>query len=575
MLRCLIAFRTLCILGCMVSAWSQNLPSTKDSLLPAGLHQSQEIQKSENHHAIMPPELPGVPLPLGEALKAQATQGTAQVDIPSPSGWKAPHPLIQMSEDPTLLGVGGGGIFVPTMTESRLEPEFTLRSTQGGSSVRGKTSVRVAAEPGDYILEMGMIGQDKPKIRIPIQVNVGKTTLVPIQWSGLLIETLDAEGEYIAESYEIIDLKTNNSLGRGYGQTDERLQNLRPWILPPGLYRIQKTGSALGGTKDFITVQLNAGELTTVEAVFENLGGDLISGGVRPEGTTSLRQRFWRHNLSLGGTLGWEKKELVDGNEKELFTVLGDARWRSRLDHPKWFSQNEARIRTTLRKEDQGRLIATTDDVLARMLWVRRVTPWIGPYARLRFNTHFVETLLPIDEGDTLTLMESTGERLLIGPDTLRTRPPLNPILLAEGLGISVDLLRFASAELSVQGGVAARQLWQDSVWVPNDVNSTKWKLGTDIQTLGSEFSADMRLRLPWRFAVDLQGDLFLPDFDPDRMVLEELSADLRFGLSRFAELSYLWELEDSRADGLGLIFTGGSRFRQTSSLTLRFFLSI
>jgi hypothetical protein len=89
---------------------------------------------------------------------------------------------------------------------------------------------------------------------------------------------------------------------------------------------------------------------------------------------------------------------------------------------------------------------------------------------------------------------------------------------------------------------------------------------------VGLEASTDLRLRLLTLLAVDLRGELFLPDADASLTVVEECSADLRLSLTRYAELSWLMELTDARTETLGDTESSVRRFRPRSAVTLRLF---
>lgn len=533
------------------------------------------------------PDLPGTEISEAERVM-ERSQSLVEPTKKPPSAslhhsWTAPGIEEQLSQDETLIGMGMGAIFVPKMSESRLEPEILVTDANGERSWIGHTGLRIVVPQGVYTVRIGS-GTFKQQSVYRAEVLEGQTTLVDPQWGGLVISTLSSEGDLISEDYEIYSVADGESYGRGYGQTQERLNDIKTWILPPGIYRISRRGEDYGSLVNYITVQTNPGELTFVELVFETGdglagSGNLIAGGVRPLRTRQMGDTYWNFNLRVGGTASYTTVMTASGKQDDVWNTITDLRLRARYDRFRWFGLYELYGRTNLQwndKQDQPAELTVVQDFLQfQNAWVYRLRSWVGPYARVNLKTHVWPEYYKMGSNDTLISVvdRSNDTTNSYTSGEIRVKPSFFPLRIGEGTGLNLQIFSTNALELSAQTGLACRQTYLNGVLQPINKDQTLYGPADDVKEFGWENSVTARIR-PWRvLTLDLVGEVFFPNARFSRYQVEELTADLRLALTRFLEISYQQQLLDRDANGLADA-EGGPRFQSVNTVQLRLYLN-
>jgi hypothetical protein len=526
--------------------------------------------------AIPPPELPGTEVTDSEMALTQSQKLVTKVELKhsdayANKGWIAPSLEEQMTQDEISPGMGQGAIFIPRFTESRLEPEFTAIKTDSmskeyiGREWTGKPGIRLPVPFGSYKVLIGSGGRDKLMI-YNVEVNEGKTTLIPPEWGGLMINTINEDGEFISESYEIFDAQNGESYGRGYGLTQERMNDIKTWILPPKVYRISRSGENASSILNYITVQVNPGELTGVELVFEESTGRLVAGGVHKMRINTAKSSRWTYGIRLGGSASYTTLiALGDEHEQKnyVWNALGDLRLRALYGRTKTFWLTELYIRENmqwLNEEQQKAQWNIAQDLLQfQTSVVYRTLDWVGPYIRANAKTH----IFP----EYYWTSDSTRSRI---------SPPFDPFRIGEGTGLNLRPIISNDVDVSLQTGIAARQTIRRNLLVPiiNEEDQIDFIPATNnIYDYGWENSLNIRLSLFRFITLDLIGEIFFPEGKIKEYRIEELSADLRFALTRFLELSFQQQLIDRIAAGMEEA-QGVSRFESLNTVQLRLYVN-
>ena len=532
------------------------------------------------------PDLPGQEITEAERAQARSSRlvEPPQESAHSVSHWTAPGIEEQLSQDETLIGMGQGAIFVPKMTESRLEPEILVVDETGEKSWFGRTGLRIVLDPGTYTVRLGS-GSFKQQSIYKAIVQEGKTTLISPTWGGLVITTLSEDGDLISADYEIFSLKNGESFGKGFGLTSERQNDIRTWLLPPGLYRISRSGEDFGSLLNYITVQANSGELTHVELIFESPDlatstGRLIAGGVRPVQSRNVGDSYWNLSMRIGGTASYSTVVTKSERTNNVWNTIGDLRIRARYDRFRWFGLIEVYDRTNLQwldQEDEPADLTVVQDLFQlQNAWVYRLRDWVGPYARVNLKTHLWPEYRKLSDFDsTLYVSNANGDTIATYNSNQKVliTPRFFPLRVGEGTGLNFQVISINALEVSAQTGLAWRQIYLDGVKQSKKASKTLYGPADDVFDFGWENSLTARVRL-WRFlTLDLVGELFLPNARPSQYQVEELSADLRLALTRFLEISYQQELQDRAASGLDDT-EGGPRFKSLNTVQLRLYLN-
>jgi len=525
--------------------------------------------------AARPPELPGVEITSSEIALEQSQRlvqklNTENSDLYENKGWTAPNIEEQMNQDETFIGMGQGAIFVPRFTESRLEPEYkAIRIDSLSKENRewlGKPGLRLVVPYGAYMVIMGS-GNEDNRFGYEVIVEEGKTTLVPPNWGGLVINTINEDGEFISENYEIFEVYSGKSYGRGFGLTQERLNDVKTWILPPRIYRISRSGENASSILNYITVQVNPGELSSVELVFEESTGRLVAGGVHKMRINTGKDSYWTYGFRLGGSASYTTLLTASEQKSSAWNALGDLRLRALYNRTKIFWLTELYTRENmqwLNEEKQESQWSVAQDLLQlQSSVVYRFFDWIGPYTRVNAKTHIFPEYYFI--GDSLSKFE--GEKI-------RTSASFDPLRIGEGVGLNLQSIVSNSMDISAQTGFAARQTIRRKILVPDNKEKTEFiKATNESYDYGWENSVNVRLSFLRFFTLDLIGEIFFPNARIKDYVIEELSADLRFSLTRYLELSYQQQLQDRMAEGMEDA-KGEARFESLNTVQLRLYVN-
>jgi hypothetical protein len=489
-------------------------------------------------------DLPGEDVSSGEIRKAEERARPEPLSRRS-NNWLSPRVEDQLARDRALIPLGKGAVFVPTFTEPRREPEVTV-TTLGGQPIKtGSTGQRILLDSGTYTVRLGS-GTSVQQFPVDVTVEEGHTTVVPPEWGGLIVETLTRDGAYIDGQYEVIRMEKWINYGKGRGFTEERLQDIKVWLLTPGMYRISKPGEGFNSLRNYITVQINPGELAQVELIFDKaIGGDIVAGGSKSLSARVNVGGFWSVGLRAGGNVNLTRETDAAGIRKEVGQVQDDLRLRLQFDNALYLGTTELFLQDNFTKERNKPMSVSSDIAELRTNWIRRLTPWLGPYVRTTVETHLFERKAEKDTaivayqdaaGVRQTYLDTTGD--------FTVAESLDPINFREGAGVNVELISKYYLEANTQLGLAARQSIVDDSYTPNTAG--EYERAESSYEIGAEGTLNGTLRLGSEMALDLRLELFAPNANPGRLRLDDLTADFRFFLSRNIEIGYLYQVKEN-----------------------------
>lgn len=509
-------------------------------------------------------DLPGEDVSSGEVRKS-TERVKAEAPARRANNWLAASVEDQLARERTLIPLGKGAVFIPSYTEPRREPEVSI-TTLGGRPVRtGSTGERILLDSGTYTVRLGS-GTSVQQFPVDVTVEEGHTTVVPPEWGGLIVETLTGDGKYIEGQYEVIRMEKWVNYGKGRGLTEERVQDIKAWLLPPGMYRISRPGEGFNSLVNFITVQINPGELSQVDLIYDKeIGGNIIAGGIKSLSARVKVGGFWTLGLRAGGNVNLTRVTDKSGIRKETGQVQDDLRLRLQFDNALYLGTTELFLQDNFTKERGEPLSVTSDIAELRTNWIRRLTPWLGPYVRTIVETHLFEKANRADSVLIQVYEDSAGTQVprikVDRSGNFTVEPALDPVSFKEGVGVNVELASKYYLDANTQLGLAARQNIVDYTFIPNQEGV--YSRAKSTYEIGGEGTLNGTLRLGSEMALDLRLELFAPNADPTRLRLDDLTADFRFFLSRNLEVGYLYQIKENPEKAK-------NRFPSSHNLSLR-----
>jgi hypothetical protein len=356
------------------------------------------------------------------------------------------------------------------------------------------------------------------------------------------------------------------------------LNDVRTWILQPQVYKITRNGENASSISNYITVQVNPGELSYVELVFEESTGRLIAGGVQKMRLTNSKNSYWTYGVRLGGSASYTTLATAEGQKNDTWNAFGDLRLRTLYNHYNIFWLTELYIRENMQwlneELEKSRWSVAQDMLQFQSSIVYKFYEWIGPYARANLKSHIFSEYYWLGNADsTIYRANLKGDTIVFNDNKIRTSPPFDPLRIGEGAGLNLQPAISNSVYFSAQSGFAARQTIRNNILVPIDKGRIVFvPVNDNIYEYGLESSLNVRVSLLRFVTLDLVGEVFFPDIDFKNYIVEELSVDIRFALTRFLELSYQQQLIDRVAAGFEE--AKGERFESLNTVQLRLYVN-
>ena len=484
-----------------------------------------------------------------------APRGTAG----GPAGvfsWDAPPTGQQLAADPTAVPADLGAIFVPTLTGDSREPPVVAHD-QDGEVASSRPGRRILLAPGRYQLTVGT-DPDHLQRSEWIMVTAGATVTPRVSWGGLLVDVVDEKGKPHAAGYELFSLASGKAVGLGFGVHPDGSAGPRPWLLPPGVYRLVPPGVGLDSGREVSSVTVPEGGLARFRLVIqgegEMLGGTTISPA-EANATGAVARSNWRKRLALGldGNLS-HSHEMV-GMPDQLFIAGGAFIFTELTYASDWhlftFSleiEEGLAFLETISGESLP-LVKTADRARLELRYALLLGGWFGPYIRGFAQTQFFPTdvFFPSSEVVKLTRADGTVSMQAIpAGGRLRISEPLAPTVLQGGGGLALNLLKLDAITLTLRAGVADRySVYNETLARRDDAatpNVVEYIQVGDMNQFGLEGTLEASVRITG-WLLYSTGLEYFGDFNAMEEPFIEWRNVLAVKIRRFLSLSYGFNL--------------------------------
>ena len=464
--------------------------------------------------------------------------------------WERAAPAQQAAADATTVPAGKGAVLVPAMTGG-LEP--LVKVMQGDEIVAtGRTGARIVVAPGHYELSVGS-EPELGSVSVAVDVPAGGTVIPRISWGGLLIEVVGEDEKPNHGAYELYRVSRQRSVGLGFGGASGDGQMTRPWLLPPGVYRIVTPGASFDTRREVFSVTVPQGGLVRFRLMTDRNGALLGGTVITPEEAArivGMQRRAWRGSLSLGvdGALSHAKDTV--GVTDLLMGTAGAFLYGQLAYQESWlrasakFELEEGFSYVGKTSDDRLPLLKTRDRTRLQVLLAYFLGEWIGPYLRAVGSTQLLPTdaffpsgaILSIQRADGSTQLENIGRA-----SRFRIAKAFSPTVLQGGLGLALNLLRRQSFWLDARAGIAGRKNIFRETLALADLEATpelEYVQARDSQELGLEGSVEASFKLSgWLFYTTTLE--YFSAFDQLDDPVIEWRNTLAFRLSRHLSLNY------------------------------------
>ncbi|MEZ4241652.1 MAG: hypothetical protein R3F59_36995 [Myxococcota bacterium] len=499
---------------------------------------------------------------LGMIASALLAAGIARAQVPSAPvsdvfSWTEPSPEEQLEADRTVIPIGKGAVFVPSITGPLNEPPVILVDAEDDEVIDIPTGQRVLVDPGRYVVIVSS-GTPMQGVGTSIEVFEGETTMAPVHWGALRIEVTDDHRVPHRGSYELINATTREPYGTGFGADTLQGESLMTWLLPPGVYRIVKPGSNYRALRDFATVYVPEAGFVRYRLVLDPDTGEFQGSGVlMPDefGSPSDRDHRWFSSLVLGAVGSLAQQQNVVGVNNQL-TVAGSLF----VDGQVAYNVRKHSVTTLLQVEEGASqirpqeslplpLVKTRDRLRLDGLYTFYAKPWLGPYARVTGETQAFGTRVLVTEDTTIGRTWADGsqtEEIVPANQQFFVANAWAPTLMRQGGGLNTRFVNNRWVTLNFRVGLGLRQNLYAGAWVIEDQPRTpeiEYRQVDSFNQEGVEGTIIATARLPgWAvYATDIE---LFGDFADFGRPSVEWRNTFTLRLTRNLSLNYYLNLE-------------------------------
>ena len=265
----------------------------------------------------------------------------------------------------------------------------------------------------------------------------------------------------------------------------------------------------------------------------------------------------WTHKLSLGTNFSFGHSSNVvgspDGGTFQVGLLLDGA---ASLRHGQHVWQNALSVTHTQTKTPAiDPFVKTVDDFNLRSTYLYELAKvrWLGPFARVRFQTSLLPGYLVVAEPRRLRITDTDGDvttRGLPAQENFELTSAFEPFLMRQSTGVFARPYDKKEIQLLTTLGLGAQEVFtQAGLAVTDDDTTTPLELtkladsvqvGAEVEVVASgEWQQDLTwgasANVLWPFVVDADTDLEGAD-----LVNVEFGLKLGYKLSKWASLDYV-----------------------------------
>ena len=361
----------------------------------------------------------------------------------------------------------------------------------------------------------------------------------PAESTGTLrLHIISTQSTYLQMGFDVFNVETRSVVAFGKGADEATGQPAPSWDLPPGIYKIVRSGEPFETEVDYATVELRAGDVVDYAIVVDP---DTLefrgSGPLVGELPTGTRIAGIRLALNAGGSLTLTHRENVVGGTSGVSALWGlFGNFGMVFERGSHFVSITSDLAVALNDPAVAHVASTQDRWEASALYAYNLgNPYLGPYGRASFSTRVFPGYLYVEEDDDVLMVEiahtdgTTETRTLGGEanqDDLRIKVAerLSPVVLQEEVGanlkaVDLDLL-LLKATIATRLGFGFRQgITSDLLIVTGDEDDSPLRLAEvdNYDTLGPVLGATANVTVArWLFGTGNFG-LLVPLQDTDR----------------------------------------------------------
>ena len=446
----------------------------------------------------------------------------------------APASLVHAALDSVFLdsmeegSQGMGILFFPDVSETDNELPYKIIDSDKHETF-GVPGKGTPLQAGTYSIKFGSGSSNQLLVKDSIEIIPRYKTILKPDWSCLVVDIIDERREVAKVRYEVFASESGESYGTHIPVDREYGEQVKVWVLKPGLYKITINSEPFNTYRDFSTVYLKEGEfqkLTLVVGTNEDgTPNNLIGGGVLEENEMAGLTGHWRFLNAVFGNANYIADNEKGRNQHETAIIL-NTQFENKItydDFPVNYTlRNLIELGTTKANETGFRI--SNDNFYFRNTLVLYFLKNVGLYGRFDSESHLMNEYQYFTEPINYRKLGLDGQPEETGVDlkTILIKDRFKPMILKEGGGLNLRAFNTGRANLNIRVGWGLRQDFYNGVYVVSDQTETIdgltykiWNAQPTLRKKGTEVSIVGNFQLPLNLTYYTNADFLIP-FDSE-----------------------------------------------------------
>ncbi len=423
----------------------------------------------------------------------------------------------QATRDVTPIPRGQGAILVPALSGGQLEPPVQVYA-EGVLVAQGRTGGRIIVPPGRYDVVVGL-GAEAARPRVAVDVKAGETEAVKPFFGAVRVQVVDEGQTPIPRTYVLQSVDRQTVYGPVTTEPSEKGPPPQTWLLPPGRYRLA-LGSDPDASEGVISFSLHPSELLRYRLVAD--GSDLLRADLA-DTDVKVDPSILRLRWVLGGSVAFDSRNtqmLQEGREFLIGTLFNELEVGVDTGpHLALFSLDANQTVAWLDSEYGADIPLRNLDsrAEAELLYIARLGRVFGPYARAKGTTSYLEQHYIPGEDILIDTFDEDGnlvdETEASAFDRVRLYEAGRPVVLQQGVGVSVTPVDEEVFDLGFRVGASARQAFYDGGRFVDEQVDGRLSLVRidDRREFGAEATGQLGLRIGRYVNLQSEFDSFYP----------------------------------------------------------------
>lgn len=381
------------------------------------------------------------------------------------------------------------------------------------------------------------------------QINPEAEKIPALKTGSITIEVVDEKNTPFNGEYTLYNYDTYAKVGDGIGA--EKLEDVKTWVLNPGIYKLVKKGGSYSDRIDFATVEVNPDQSIHYRIVIEKATGSFRGGGIIFEEETPQKVKFWDIKGTIGAGFQFTHRQDVVGAENgSTYAADGFA------DLGYFYEKEIHNFNTKLHLEAGATKTPNTDFRKSldnfdwNALYIIQLVKFFGPYVRASLKTNMISGYDYYDSLKNIIVYDSDRNEVLRrnAISDFQVGSSFSIFDINESVGGDVTILNQPYCKLDFRVGFAFSQLIARDLYTQNDDSLTEdileyKKIDDFTDREGMEFGLTGIGNLTSWINYDL-GLTFIEPFNDYKNPIVNFNFNLNISIYKYLTLNYMLRIK-------------------------------